>query len=38
MDESGETFYNGKAKVCLEVAPYDTVYFYIDKRGNKIDE
>ena len=38
MDGKGETFYNGRAKVCLEVAPYDTVYFYIDKRGNKIDE
>ena len=38
MDEQGETFFNGKAKVCLEVAPYDTVYFYIDQRGNKIDE
>ena len=38
MDGQGETFYNGRAKVCLEVAPYDTVYFYIDKRGNKIDE
>lgn len=37
MDERGETFYNGKAKVCLEVAPNDTVYFYIDKRGNKIE-
>ncbi|MCR5454856.1 MAG: hypothetical protein K6F33_07720 [Bacteroidales bacterium] len=38
MDEQGETFYNGKAKVCLEVAPNDTVYFFIDQRGNKIDE
>ena len=38
MDGQGETFYNGRAKVCLEVAPSDTVYFYIDKRGNKIDE
>ena len=38
MDESGETFYNGKAKVCLEVSPNDTVYFFIDQRGNKIDE
>ena len=38
MDEQGETFFNGKARVCLEVAPYDTVYFYIDQRGNKIDE
>ena len=37
MDEAGETFYNGKAKVCLEVAPYDTIYFYIDQRGNKIE-
>ena len=38
MNEQGETFYNGKAKVCLEVAPGDTVYFYIDKRGKKIEE
>ena len=37
-NEQGETFYNGKAKVCLEVAPGDTVYFYIDKRGKKIEE
>ena len=33
-NEQGETFYNGRAKVCLVVAPGDTVYFYIDKRGN----
>ncbi len=38
MDEQGETFYNGRAKVCLEVSPYDTIYFYIDQRGNKIEE
>ena len=38
MNEQGETFYNGRAKVCLVVAPGDTVYFYIDKRGNKIEE
>lgn len=37
MDEAGETFYNGRAKVCLEVAPYDTIYFYIDQRGNRIE-
>lgn len=38
MNGQGETFYNGRAKVCLVVAPGDTAYFYIDKRGNKIDE
>jgi tetratricopeptide (TPR) repeat protein len=38
MDGQGETFYNGRAKVCLKVADNDTVYFYIDQRGNKIDE
>ncbi|MCQ2253216.1 MAG: hypothetical protein MJZ61_07185 [Bacteroidales bacterium] len=37
MDGNGETFYNGKAKVCLKVADYDTVYFYIDQLGNKIE-
>ncbi len=38
MDGQGETFYNGRAKVCLKVADFDTVYFYIDQRGNRIDE
>jgi tetratricopeptide (TPR) repeat protein len=38
MDEQGETFYNGRAKVCLEVAPEQFIYFYIDQRGNKIEE
>ena len=38
MNEQGETFYNGKAKVCLKVADNDTVYFYIDQRGNKIED
>ena len=38
MDGQGETFYNGRAKVCLKVADSDTVYFYIDQRGNRIDE
>lgn len=38
MNENGETFYNGRAKVCLKVAEYDTVYFYIDQRGNEIKE
>lgn len=38
MDEQGETFYNGRAKVCLKVGENDTVYFYIDQHGNKIEE
>lgn len=38
MDGTGETFYNGRAKVCLKVADYDTVYFYIDQQGNRIDK
>ena len=38
MDEQGETFYNGRAKVCLEVAPEQFIYFYLDQRGNKIEE
>lgn len=38
MDEQGETFYNGRAKVCLKVGQSDTVYFYIDQYGNKINE
>ncbi len=38
MNEQGETFYNGRAKVCLKVGDNDTLYFYIDKRGNRIDE
>ncbi|MBQ3657203.1 MAG: hypothetical protein II956_10240 [Bacteroidales bacterium] len=38
MDGQGETFYNGRAKVCLKVADNDTVYFYIDQRGNRINE
>lgn len=38
MDEQGETFYNGRAKVCLKTANNDTIYFYIDQHGNKIEE
>lgn len=38
MDEQGETFYNGRAKVCLKTADNDTIYFYIDQHGNKIEE
>jgi len=38
MDSQGETFYNGRALVCLKVAEGDTVYFYIDQRGNRIEE
>lgn len=37
MDQTGETFKDGKAKVCLIVAPGDTTYFYIDKFGNPIE-
>ncbi|MBR2200380.1 MAG: hypothetical protein IJ894_06485, partial [Bacteroidales bacterium] len=38
MDEQGETFFNGRAKACLEIAPERFIYFYIDQRGNKIEE
>lgn len=38
MDEQGETFYNGRAKVCIEIAPEQFIYFYIDQRGKKIEE
>ncbi len=38
MDAKGETFYNGRALVCLKVAEGDTIYFYIDQRGNRIEE
>ncbi len=38
MDSQGETFYNGRALVCLKVAEGDTIYFYIDQRGNRIEE
>jgi hypothetical protein len=37
MDEQGETFFNGRAKACLEIAPERFIYFYIDQRGNKIE-
>lgn len=37
MDGAGETFHNGKAKVCLHVGNADTVYFWIDQLGNKIE-
>ena len=38
MDQTGETFRNGRAKVCLKVADNDTVYFFIDRQGNPIEE
>ncbi len=36
MLEAGERFEDGKALVCLKVAPGDTVYFYIDKFCNMV--
>jgi len=36
MLDAGESFKNGKALVCLEVSPGDTVYFYIDKFCNRV--
>ncbi len=37
MKGAGETFCNGKALVCLKIGN-DTTYFFIDNRGNKIEE
>ena len=37
MEGAGETFCNGKALVCLKIGN-DTTYFFIDNRGNKIEE
>lgn len=36
MYQKGEMFKDGRALVCLIVAPGDTTYFYIDKFGKKI--
>jgi len=36
MDDIGERFKDGKALVCLIIAPGDTAYFYIDKFCNRV--
>ncbi len=38
MKDAGETFENGKAKVCIIVSKGDTAYFFINKNGERIDE
>jgi hypothetical protein len=37
MYNSGERFQDGKAYVCLEISPGDTLYFYIDKNSNRVE-